>query len=96
MKKEECLSTFREVIIKRDSVNCIWGLRPQAPGIYRFIDQSMRKKGGEHEFALPLILRSSVRRSGRFPALPYPPNRQQTIIKTNSIHQGKLSTGEKK
>jgi hypothetical protein len=47
------------------------------------------KKGGEHEFALPLILRSSVRRSGRFPASPYPPNRQYIIIKKAIIDQGR-------
>ena len=80
---------------KKEFYQFYLGVLPPNPRDLTLYRPKYDKKGGEYD-THPLILRSSVRRSGRFPALPYPPNRQQTIIKTNSIHQGKFSTGEKK
>lgn len=50
------------------------GTRPQTPGIYRF--QASRVFGGRscRPPCQPLS-----RRSGRFPALPYPPLRQNQL-----------------
>jgi len=50
------------------------GASPQAPGIYRIRDQGRVNKD-KTEAANPASASSPVfcRRSGRFPALPYPP-----------------------
>jgi len=48
------------------------GRCPRAPGIYRFRARMAAERGG---FAPPPPFRPLSRRSGRFPALPYPPLR---------------------
>ena len=52
-----------------------WGLRPQTPGIYRFgaNPEEETKTGGESRPSFGLG--PWLRRSGRFPPLPYPPPR---------------------
>ena len=61
------------------------GTRPQTPGIYRF--QASRACGGR-SYRPPCQPLS--RRSGRFPALPYPPLRQNQLTRRTVENKGSL------
>jgi hypothetical protein len=54
------------------TLNMIWGRCPQPPGVYRLMDQSMKTEKAAL-LSTAFILQSPIRRSGRSPALPYPP-----------------------
>jgi len=66
-------------ILKEDSP-ILRGPAPCPPGIYRIEDKSMRGRAGTVALHLPSCLRHRLQRSGCFPALPYPPNRQKKDI----------------
>jgi len=75
---------------KKEFCQLYLGAPPPNPRDLSLYRPKHEKKGGVNMNLLSsLILRSSVRRSGRFPALPYPPNRQYIIIKKAIIDQGR-------
>ena len=59
----------------RNAVFFIMGASPQTPGVYRMIrmPDGQEKMGKANRLAHPYI--HLLRRSGRSPALPYPPGR---------------------
>lgn len=67
LTKERNLRTSRTDEMNRQEGKCRWGLRPQTPGIFRFA-------------ANPSELNCHPsRRSGCFPAEPYPPLRSPVV-----------------
>ena len=73
-------------------------LPPKPPGIYRFMakaeDWKNNKEGGANSVPAPPLLRHLSRRSGRVPALPYPPLRQIEYNRTWLLEKETINHGE--
>ena len=68
--------------MKKEFYPILMGASPQTPGVYRIGELRISRR----HWVVELFIRSLItRRSGRSPALPYPPNEYVTLLKNQGL-----------